>query len=160
VNRMVLRVAAAVIGGGLLVLGLASAAVGAPSGQKSTVVDHRFTWSLSAPDDICGPYPSDIAFAVRTQLFHWTEEADGRFNVQFTQTGTYHVDFLDPARTDQDSQYTDSIHHVFTPGKVEVFNETFHDFPDGIRIWVRIHATVVDGRFVVERVVEKVTGCP
>ena len=47
---------------------------------------------------------------------------------------------------------------MFTPGKVEVFNETFHDFPDGIRIWVRIHATVVDGRFVVERVVEKVTG--
>ena len=91
---------------------------------------------------------------------HLTEEPDGRFNAQFTQTGTYHVDFVDAARTDQDSQYTDSIHHVFTPGKVEVFNETFHDFPDGIKIWVRIHATVLEGRFIVERVVDRVAGCP
>ena len=157
---MVNRTIGAVLFAGLLTVGLAPAAFGAPAAAKKTAVDHAFSFSLTAPDDICGPYPSDITFSVRTQMLHWTEEPDGRFNVQFTQTGTYHVDFADPSRADQDSQYTDSIHHVFTPGKVEVFNETFHDFPDGIKIWVRIHATVVDGRVVVERVVEKVTGCP
>jgi hypothetical protein len=159
-NRWMLRLTAAAVWAGVLTLGSASVAWGAPPAEKKTVVDHGFTFFLSAPDDICGPYPSDITFSVRTQTFHLTEEADGRFNAQFTQTGTYHVDFLDPARTDQDSQYTDSMHHVFTPGQVEVFNETFHDFPDGIKIWVRIHATILDGRFVVERVVERVTGCP
>ena len=145
---------------GLLTVGLTSAAAAAPPAEKKTVVDHNFSFSLTAPDDICGPYPSQITFSVRTQAVHWTEEPGGRFNVQFTQTGTYHVDFADPSRADQDSRYTDSIHHVFTPGKVEVFNETFHDFPDGIKIWVRIHATIVDGRLVVERVVDRVTGCP
>ena len=157
---MVNRTIGVVLFAGLLTVGLAPAAVGAPAAEKKTVVDHNFSFSLTAPDDICGPYPSDITFSVRTQMLHWTEEPDGRFNVQFTQTGTYHVDFADPSRADQDSRYTDSIHHVFTPGKVEVFNETFHDFPDGIKIWVRIHATIVVGRVAVERVVEKVTGCP
>jgi hypothetical protein len=159
VYKVVNRTIGAALFAGVLAVGLAPAAFGAPA-EKKTVVDHQVTFSLTAPDDICGPYPSEITFSVRTQTLHWTEEPDGRFNVQFTQTGTYHVDFVDPARTDQDSGYTDSIHHVFTPGQVEVFNETFHDFPDGIKIWVRIHATVVDGRLVVGRVVERVTGCP
>ncbi len=159
-NRWILRMTGAALSPGLLSLALASAAWGAPPAVKKTEVDHRFTFLLSAPDDICGPYPADITFSVRNQILHWTEEPDGRFNAHFTQTGTYHVDFVDPAREDQDSQYTDSIQHVFTPGQVEVFNETFHDFPDGIKIWVRIHATVVDGRLVVERDVTKVTGCP
>jgi hypothetical protein len=160
VNRRMLRLAAATVWAGVLTVGVASVAWSAQPAEKKTTVDHRVTFLLSAPDDICGPYASDITFSVRAQMLHWTEEPDGRFNVHFTQTGTYHVDFVDPARADQESQYTDSIHHVFTPGAVEVFNETFHDFPDGIRIWVRIHATVVDGRLVVERVVNKVTGCP
>lgn len=159
-GRWIVRTTGAAAFAGLLTLGLTSTALGAPPAEKKTVVDHRFTFFLSAPDDICGPYPADITFSVRNQMLHWTEEPDGRFNVHFTQTGAYHVDFVDPAREDQDSQYTDSIHHVFTPGQVEVFSETFHDFPDGIKIWVRIHATVVDGRLVVEREVARVTGCP
>jgi hypothetical protein len=160
VQKVVHRVAGTVVLTGLLTVALASAAAGAPAPEKMTVVDHGVISSLAAPDDICGPYPSDITFSVRTQMLHWTEEPDGRFNVHLTQTGTYHVDFVDPARPDQDSQYTESIHHVLTPGKAEVFNETFHDFPDGIEIWVRIHATIVDGSLVVERVVDRVTGCP
>jgi hypothetical protein len=159
-HKVVHRTVGAVLFAGLLSGGLASAAAAAPPAERKTAVDHKFSFSLTAPDDICGPYVSDIIFSVRTQTFHLTEEPDGRFNAQWTQTGTYHVDFADPARPDQDSQYTDSMHHVFTPGKVEVFNETFHDFPDGIKIWVRIHATILDGRFVVERVVERITGCP
>lgn len=155
-HKVVHRTIGAILLTGLLTVALASAA---PAAERTTTVDHDVTFSLTAPDDICGPYPAEITFSVRTQALHWTEEAD-RFNVQFTQTGTYHVDFADPTRRDQDSQYTDSIHHVLTPGKVEVFNETFHDFPDGIKIWVRIHAAIVDGRLVVERVVERVTGCP
>ena len=130
-----------------------------PAGAD-TSVNHRFTFEIQPEDDICGPYPSHVTFSVRTEVLHYTERADGRFNAHWTQTGTYHVDFVDPTLADQHSQYTDSIHHVFTPGQVEVFNETFHDFPDGIKIWVRVHATFVDGRLVVERVVEKVVGCP
>lgn len=113
----------------------------------------------SFPDDICGPRANTVTWTIRTQALHWTEQPDGTFNVQFTQTGTYHVNFDDPAIADQESQFTDAIHHVATPAGVEVFNETFHDFPTGIRIWVRIHATLVDGDLVVERVAERVTGC-
>ena len=135
---------------------------GQPAANASaTDVAHRFEFSLVAPDDICGPRASRITFTVRNQVLHWTEGPDGRFNVQFTQTGTYHVDFVDPVLVDQQSQYTDSIHHVFTRSQTEVFNETFHDFPDGLRIWQRTHVTVVsDGRVIIERVIVKVAGCP
>jgi len=68
---------------------------------------------------------------VRTRVLHATEEPDGSFNVTFVDTGTYHVDFVDPAIADQDSQFTDSIHHAITPGGVETLTEAFHDFPPG-----------------------------
>jgi hypothetical protein len=140
---------------------LAAPAVAAPSAKPITDVSHRFSFSLVAPDDICGPNASVITFAVRNEVLHWAEGPDGRFNVQFTQTGTYHVEFVDSTLPDQDSQYTDSIHHVLTPSRTEVFNEAFHDFPSGIRIWQRTHVTVLaDGRLAVERVIFKVTGCP
>jgi hypothetical protein len=140
---------------------LAAPAAAAPGAKATADVSHRFTFSLLAPDDICGPNASQITFAVRNEVLHWAEGSDGRFNVQFTQTGTYHVDFLDPALPDQDSQYTDSIHHVLTPSQTEVFNEAFHDFPSGIRIWQRTHVTVLaDGHLIVERVIFRVTGCP
>ncbi len=131
-----------------------------PGAKATTAVSHRFTFSLFAPNDICGPNAAEITFSVRNQVLHATEEADGRFNVQYTQTGTYHVDFVDPALTDQSSQYTESVHHVLTPGNTEVFNLAFHDFPNGIRIWERIHVTMLgDGRLTVERVVFQFTGC-
>ena len=140
---------------------LVAPAAAAPGAKATTDVSHRFTFSLLAPDDICGPNASQITFNVRNEVLHWAEAPDGRFNVQFTQTGTYHVEFLDPALPDQDSQYTDSIHHVLTPSRTEVFNEAFHDFPSGIRIWQRTHVTVLpDGRLIVERVIFEVTGCP
>jgi hypothetical protein len=135
----------------------AAAAKGGASG--STEVLHGVVFVVVSPDDICGPNPAEITYRVRTQVLHSTEE-DGQFNVQFTQTGTYRVDFTNPDVEDQVAQYTESIHHVFTPGETEVFNFAYHDFPDGVRIWQRTHMTVVDGQLVVERVIDKVTGCP
>jgi hypothetical protein len=93
-------------------------------------------------------------------MLHVTETPDGTFNFQFTETGTYHVDFVDPALQDQNSQFTDSIHHVHTPGGTDVIHLAFHDFPTGIKIWELIHVTRVHGRIVVEREVQRVTGCP
>lgn len=142
------------------VLALIPSAHAAPPKPKTTVVDHGDTFTLSFPDDICGPRASTVTWTVRTQALHWDERPDGTFNTHWTQTGTYHVDFVDPALADQDSQYTDQIHHVLTRGETEVFSETFHDFPTGLKIWVRIHATIVRGRLLVEREVEKVSGCP
>lgn len=136
-----------------------SAHAAAPK-PRTTVVSHGDTFSAFFPDDICGPRASTVTWSVRTQALHWDERPDGTFNVQWTQTGTYHVDFVDPALADQVSQYTDQIHHVLTPAQTEVYNETFHDFPTGLKIWVRIHATIVDGQMIVEREIDKVTGCP
>jgi hypothetical protein len=138
----------------------ASGAAAQGGAAKSTEVLHDVVFVVVSPDDICGPNPAEITYRVRTQVLHATEGVDGQFNVQYTQTGTYHVDFTNPDVQDQVAQYTESIHHVFTPGETEVLNFAYHDFPDGVRIWQRTHVTVVDGQLVVERVIEKVTGCP
>ena len=126
----------------------------------STVVTHGLTFSEFEPEDICGPRASFIDWTIRTELIHVTEREDGSFSVNFNDTGMYHVDFVDPALADQESQFTESTHVTLTPGGTEVFTMTFHDFPTGIRILGQAHATVVDGRLIVERDILKVTGCP
>jgi hypothetical protein len=126
----------------------------------STVVLHGVTFTEFFPDDICGPPASTVAFTVRTDVTHLTERADGTFTFHHTDTGTYHVDFVDPALADQDSQFTESLLITLTPGGTEVVSLAFHDFPTGLRIWQRFHLTVVDGNPLVERDVLKVTGCP
>jgi hypothetical protein len=143
------------VGAALLALA-APATAAAQSG--STVVDHNVTFSEFFPDDICGPRASFVTFNARMQVFHFTE-TNGTFNAQFTEVMTYHVDFVDPALRDQDSRLVDSIHHSFTPRGIEVFNEIFHDFPTGIKIWYRLRVMEHDGELVAEREVQKVVGC-
>lgn len=156
--RATLAVAGVVVGMACAVVGVAPTAGAGARG--STVTRQGFTFTLKAPDDICGPYPSTVTFHVRNEVLHWTERPDGTFNVQFSQTGTYSVDFDDPDRADQQSQYTESVHHVLTPGQGHVFNLAFHDFPDDIKIWERVHVTFVGDEMVVERVTFEAVGCP
>lgn len=137
-----------------------SPAAAKPPPEKSTAVIHGVTFSVVFPDDICGPRASTTTFTLRTQMIHVTERTDGSFNFQHTETGTYHVDFDDPSLPDEDSQFTDSIHHVRTPAGTDVINLAFHDFFGDIRIWERLHFTRVGERLVVEREILKVTGCP
>ncbi len=111
---------------------------------KTAVVVHGLTYSMFFPDDICGPRAGTTTFTIRTQVLRATEDPEGTFNVTFVDTGTYHVDFVEPAIADQGSQFTHTAHHAFTPGEVEIFNLTFHDFPTGIKIWERVHATFVN----------------
>ena len=40
-----------------------------------------------------------------------------------------------PALADHDSQLTESVHYMLTPGGTEVFSLAFHDFPPRIRIF-------------------------
>ena len=141
----------------LLVTAAPSDAAGA--GRGSTDITRGLNYSEVFPDDICGPRASLVTFNFRMQMLHFTER-DGTFNAQYTELLTYHVDFVDPALADQDSRVVDSIHHVFTPGQVKVFNETFHDFPNGLRIWYRAHETILNGDLIVQREVQRVTGCP
>lgn len=140
-------------------------ALGAPAAAKhaakgATVVVHGVTYTQSFPDDICGPRASEETVVIRTTVLHYTEEAAGTFNAQFTETGTIHVDFDDPALEDYDAQFTDSIHHVLTPGGAEMFIETFHQLSGDLKIWSRIQVHSLDGRLMFERESLKVTGCP
>ena len=128
--------------------------------STSTVVIHGLTFSEFFPDDICGPRASTVTFIVQTQVTHVTEHADGSFTFHDVGTGTYHVDFVDPALADQDSHQTESFLVTLTPGGTQVVSLAFDDFPTGLRIWQRFHLTVVDGNVVVERDILKVTGCP
>ncbi len=89
-----------------------------------------------------------------------SNSANGGFNFHFTETGTYHVDFVDPAVADQHSQFTGSTHHVRTSSGTDVISITWHDFPTGLRIWEQLHVTVVDEEVVVERSALRVIGCP
>jgi hypothetical protein len=126
----------------------------------STVVIHGLTASKFIPDDICGPRASFVEYTGRTNVTHATELDDGSLSFQFVDTGTYHVDFVDPALDDQESQYTEVLHFTAAPGGTVVYSLTFHDFPTGLRIYVRAHVTEVDGSLIVDRDVTKVTGCP
>jgi hypothetical protein len=126
----------------------------------STVVIHGQTFTEFFPDDICGPRASYVTFTFRTEVTLITELADGSFTFQDMSTGTYHVDFLDPALADQDSQFAGPTHVTLAPSGTFVFSVAFHDFSTGLRIWQRLHLTVVDGRPVVDRDILKVTGCP
>jgi hypothetical protein len=49
---------------------------------------------------------------------------------------------------------------ALTTGGTQIYSLTFHDFPTGIKIWQRVHLTVVDGQLVVDREILKVVGCP
>jgi hypothetical protein len=126
----------------------------------STVVIHGLTASEFFPDDICGPRASFVEYTGRANVTHATELEDGSLSLQFVDTGTYHVDFVDPALDDQESQYTEVVHFTAAPSGTVVDSETFHDFPTGLRIYVRTHVTEVDGRLIVDRDITKVTGCP
>ncbi len=127
--------------------------------RDSTVVVRGVTYTQSFPDDICGPRASEETVRIRTMVLHYTEQADGTFNAHFTETGTIHVDFGDPNLQDFASQFTDSVHHVLTPGGTETFIETFHQLSGELKIWFRIQVHFVDGQLKFERVVGKVTGC-
>src|SRR4051794_8656510 len=88
---------------GLVALLAVPARGAAPAERTTAVVVHGLTYSQYFPDDICGPRASTTTFTIRTRVVRSTEEQDGTFNVTFVDTGTYHVDFVDPAIADQDS---------------------------------------------------------
>jgi hypothetical protein len=147
----------------LVVTALAALVLAVPAQARaeattSTVVLRGVTHS-SFDTDICGRLAS-FTFTFRTQVIHLTEHEDGSFSFNFIEIGTYHVDFVDPALADQDSQFTEAFHATLTPGETLVVSLTFHDFPSGIRIWERLQLTQVDGSPVVEREIQKVMGCP
>lgn len=130
------------------------------STSSSTVVIHGVTFTEFFSDDICGPRASTVTFTIETEVTHVTEHLDGSFVFQDSSHATYHVDFVDPSLADQDSQSTQAVHMALTPGGTQVYSLTFHDFPTGIKIWQRIHLTIVDGQPVVDREILKVVGCP
>lgn len=140
-----------------LVLALLPAQAGAEA-TTSTVVLHGLTRS-DFNTDICGRLAT-FTFTVRTQVIHLTEHEDGSFSFNFVDTGTYHVDFVDPALADQNSRWTEAVHVTLTPGGTFVVSVALQSFEGGIRISERFHLTEVDGRPVVEREIQKVIGCP
>jgi hypothetical protein len=135
--------------------------VGGPSlaATSVTVISHGDTSTNYYPDDICGARASWVTATVRATAFHLTQNGDS-YTSHYTETGTYHVDFVDPSLADQDSQFTGASTILLTVGQTLVVSSTWHDFPTGLRIWEQYHLTLVDGQPVIERYVLKVTGCP
>jgi hypothetical protein len=124
----------------------------------STVVLHGLTRS-DFNTDICGRLAT-FTFTVRTQVIHLTEHEDGSLSFNFIDTGTYHVDFVDPALADQDSQWVEAVHVTLAPGGTLVVSVAFNSREGGIRILERFHLTEVDGSPVVEREIQEITSCP
>jgi hypothetical protein len=147
-----------------VLIALVVAAVPAPASAStttSTVVIHGLTFTEFFQDGLCGPEPQYVTFTFDTEVTHTTEHADGSFSFVDVNTGTYHVDFVDPALPDVDSRQVGAFHITLTPGGTQVVSLAFHDFPTGVMIWQRFHLTVVDGNPVVERFIEKVEpACP
>ena len=146
----------------LTALILAALAVPANAATTSTVVIHGQTFTDFYQDGLCGPDPQYVTFTFQTEVIHTTNHADGSFSFHDTATGTYHVDFVDPARPDLDSRQTSSFQLTLTPGGTMIVSFTFHDFPTGVKIWQRYHLmTVVNGNPVIERDITKIEpACP
>jgi hypothetical protein len=132
----------------------------AQAAGPSTVVIHGVTFTEFFSDDICGPRASTVTFTIDTEVMHVTPLSNGSYIFQDTSHGNYHVDFVDPTLADQNSQTTQALHYALTPGGTEIYSLTFHDFPTGLKIWQRVHLTVVDGAVKVDREIVKVEGCP
>jgi hypothetical protein len=126
--------------------------------STSTVVLHGLTRS-DFNTDICGRLAT-FTLTARTQVTHLTEHEDGSFSFNFIETGTYHVDFVDPALADQNAQFTEAVQVTLTSGGTFVVSIVLHGREGEIRISEHFHLTEVDGRLVVEREIQKVTGCP
>jgi hypothetical protein len=134
---------------------------GSPSRAATafTLVSHGDTGTEYHGEDICGDRANWVTTTLRTTVDHLTQRGDS-YVFHFVETGTYHVDFVDPGLADQDSQFTGSNVVVLTPGQTFVLASTWHDFPTGLKIWESYHLTLVDGQAVIERYVLRVTGCP
>ena len=154
------RLATFIVALAALVLSGLSTPASAAGTTTSTVVVHGTTFSTFYPDDICGPRASTETMTIRTSVAHITQHSDGSYSYQNTYTGFYHVDFVDPALADVDSQFTGVNHVNLTLGGTKIVSYIFHDWPGDIRIWERIHLTEVDGTLVVDRYIFGVTGCP
>jgi hypothetical protein len=124
----------------------------------STVVLHGLTRS-EFNTDICGRLAT-FSFTVRTQVIHLTEHEDGSFSFNFIDTGTYHVDYVDPALADQNAQWTEAVHVTLTTGGTFMVSVALNSREGGIRILERFHLTERDGRPIVEREIFNVIGCP
>src|SRR3954466_10528923 len=70
------------------------------------------------------PRASTVTFTVPTEVTHASEHPDGSVSFQYADTGTYHVDFVDPALADQDSQFTETQHVTPAPGGTQVISTT------------------------------------
>lgn len=142
----------------VLLAGASPVAAAPPSG--ATVVNHNTTFSQVFPDDICGPRANTTTFTRKMEQVKYSERADGSFVYRDVAVVTYVSDFVDPGLQDLTGRLTEVNQFVLTPGSTFVGTTTFHDFLGDIRIFVRSHFTVVDGRVVVDREVFQVTGCP
>ena len=146
------------IGPVLLVSGPVEAA---PTAKPETVVTHGITKSFRFTGDICGPRGDNTTtFQVKTEQVHLRLGADGTFNYHDVGVVTYVQDFDDPAMEDLTGRLTEVNRFTFTRGDVFTATTAFHDFFGTIRIFVSVHITEVKGELVVERFLEKVTGCP
>jgi hypothetical protein len=141
----------ALLGGG------ATPAAAAPS---PTVVVHNEQETVVFPDDICGPRASTTVFTRKIVQSRFTERADGSFQYREVAVVTYESDYVDPAVEDVSGRLTEVNHFSLTPGGVFVGTVAFHDFFGDVKIHSSVHITEVKGQIVVERSVDRVTGCP
>src|SRR5262245_42876101 len=148
-------VAVAVLG--LALATTAPAAAGNPpvherDGGHKEVTVHYF------PDDICGPRASWVTVTVTWHL-RITDLGDS-WHLAYGETGTYVADYVDPATPDYESQFTNAVHINLTRGGTFVYTDQWHDFPSPIVI--RSHVVFVerDGVVQVDRVIDRVSGCP
>ena len=125
-----------------------------------TEVHHGSTFTATWEDDICGLRANTTTYTRKVEQVHLTRRPDGTFSYHDVAVVTYVSDYVDPALPDLYGRLTEVNHFVLTPGETFLATTTYHDFYGEIQIFYRVHVTIVNGQPVVERLVDKVTGCP
>lgn len=139
---------------------LVAGATSAAAAPSPTVVIHNEQETVVFGDDVCGPRANTTVFTRKIEQSRFDQRADGTFQFREVAVVTYESDYVDPAIPDASGRLTEVNHFAFTPGGVFVGTTTFHDFFGDVKIVLSVHITEVKGQIVVERSVERVTGCP
>ncbi len=143
-------------------MALPGVAEASPPINRTVERDHKTVFVQTFPDDICGPR-AVTATIEETGHRTITEYVD-RFQVVDVEVGTYVADFHDPAIPDITGRYVSPFTLIINKNGGLVLTEVLHEFdtgePAGIDIFSLFHVTMRDGVPVVERFINRISGCP
>ena len=144
----------------LMAAPLVSGPAAAAPAPAPTVVVHNTQETINFPDDRCGPRANTTTFFRKIVQVRFAPRPDGSFSYREVAVVTYVSDYVDPALPTLTGRLTEINHFRLTPGGTSISHIFIRDFFGDVRIVSNLRLVESKGEIRVERVVDRVTGCP